>query len=189
MARPAVNRMVAGRLFDDGLSAKLADRRSDAMTRTERLLSAGFMLILASCAAFSTIVVPDTSFAPGAPVQAAISTYYRDHAVEYDAGPCYRPYFDAITKVEVIEEDAEHLVLELRYSFRDRLRDDEDTNRVPPSSRRVCWGFESRQFTLGKETGVVRVTDMSGARRGASDVRGGVTLGGNLRVGVGSRFR
>ncbi|MGI9420921.1 MAG: hypothetical protein ACR2RA_24115 [Geminicoccaceae bacterium] len=133
--------------------------------------------------------MPDTSFAPGAPVQAAISTYYRNHAVEYDAGPCYRPYFDAITKVEIVEEDAEHVVLDVRYAFRDRLRDDEDTNNIPPSSRRVCWGFESRQFTLTKETGVVRVTDMTGPIRGASSVGGGVTLGGNVRVGIGSRIR
>ncbi len=158
------------------------------MKRSRLLLSAAFMFALASCAGFSTTAVPDTSFASGAPVQAAISTYYRDHAVEYDTGPCYRPYFDAITKVDVIEQDSDHLVLELRYSFRDRLRDDEDTNNIPPSSRRVCWGFESRQFTLTKETGVVRVTDMSGPRRGASAVGGGVTLGGNLSVGIGSWF-
>jgi hypothetical protein len=147
------------------------------------------MFALASCAGFSTTAVPDTSFASGAPVQAAISTYYRDHAVEYDTGPCYRPYFDAITKVDVIEQDADHLVLELRYSFRDRLRDDEDSNNIPPSSRRVCWGFESRQFTLSKETGVVRVTDMTGPVRGASSVGGGGTVGGNLRLGIGTRIR
>ena len=159
------------------------------MKRSKLLLSVAFLFALASCAGFSTTVVPDTSFAPGGPVQAAISTYYRDHAVEYDTGPCYRPYFDAITKVDVIEEDADHAVFELRYAFRDRLRDDEDTNRIPPSSRRVCWGFESRQFTLTKETGVVRVTDMTGPRRGASAAGGGVTLGGGLSIGMGSRFR
>ena len=159
------------------------------MTWTDRLQSVGFLLVLTSCSAFSTIIVPDTSFAPGAPVQAAISTYYRNHAVEYDAGPCYRPYFDAITRVQIIEDSVDRLVLTLRYSFRDRLRDDENTNRVPPTSRRVCWGFESRQFTLGKETGVVRVTDMSGPRRGASTAGGGATLGGHLRVGIGSQFR
>ncbi len=159
------------------------------MTRTKTLLSAAFMFALASCAGFSTTVVPDTSFAPGAAMQAAISTYYRDHAIEYDTGPCYRPYFDAITKVDIVEEDADHAVLDVRYAFRDRLRDDEDTNNVPPSSRRVCWGFESRQFTLTKETGVVRVTEMTGLRRGASVTGNGVTLGGSLGVGVGSRIR
>ena len=159
------------------------------MTGNKLLFSAGFMLVLASCAGFSTTEVPDTSFAPGAPVQAAISTYYRDHAAEYDAGPCNRPYFDAITRADVVEEDADHLVLDVRYAFRDRLRDDEDSDRVPPSSRRVCWGFESRQFTLTKETGVVRVTEMTGLKRGASAIGNGVTLGGSLGVGVGSRIR
>jgi hypothetical protein len=159
------------------------------MKQSKLLLSVALMFALASCAGFSTTVVPDTSFAPGAPVQAAISNYYRNHAVEYDAGPCYRPYFDAITKVEVVEEDAEHVVLDVRYAFRDRLRDDEDSNNIPPSSRRVCWGFESRQFTLTKETGVVRVTDMTGPIRGTSAVGGGGTVGGNLRLGIGTWIR
>ena len=153
--------------------------------RIKMLSGACAMLVLASCAGFSTIAVPDTSFGAGAAVQAAISTYYRNHAVEYDAGPCYRPYFDAITKVDIIEEDAEHLVIDVRYAFRDRLRDDEDSNRIPPSSRRVCWGFESRQFTLSKRDGVFRIADMTGPRRGGS-AKGGVTLGGNVRVGIGS---
>ena len=146
------------------------------------------MLVLASCAGLSTTVVPDTSFAPGDPVQAAISTYYRDHAVEYDAGRCNRPYFDAITRVDVVEEDTDHLVLDVRYAFRDRLRDDEDTNRIPPTSRQVCRGFESRRFTLAKEWTVVRVTDMSGPERGASNTGSGVTIGDNPHVDIGSRI-
>ena len=125
---------------------------------------------------------------PGDPVQAAVAAYYRDHAMEHDVGPRYRPYFDTITKVDVIEEDAEHLVLDLRYAFRDRLRDDEDSNNVPPSSRRVCWGFESRQFTLAKKHGSIQVTEMTGPTRGASSAQGEVILGGNVRVGIGSGF-
>ena len=85
--------------------------------------------------------MPDTSFAPGTSVQTAISTYYRDHAVEYDTGPCYRPYFDAVTKVDVIEEDTEHVVLDVRYAFRDRLRDDEDSNSIPPVFASCLLGF------------------------------------------------
>lgn len=156
------------------------------MIPVKKLLGAGSFLLLASCAGLSTTSVPDTNFAPGTPVQSAMSAYYKDHAVEYDVGPCYRPYFDAITKVDVIEDDAEHLVLDVRYAYRDRLRDDEDSNNVPPSSRRVCWGFESRQFTLAKDDGGVDVIEMTGPTRGASSVNGNVTLGGNVRVGIGS---
>ncbi|MGI9488069.1 MAG: hypothetical protein ACR2RF_19740 [Geminicoccaceae bacterium] len=158
------------------------------MTGAKTLLSTSLSFLLASCAGLSTTSVPDTGFAPGAAVQAAMAAYYQDHAAEYDVGPCNRPYFDAITKVDVIEEDAEHLVLGLRYAFRDRLRDDEDSNNIPPSSRRVCRGFESRQSTLAKDSGVVRVIEMTGPTRGASSSPSNVTLGGRVGVGIGSRF-
>lgn len=156
------------------------------MISAKKLLGVGLLLLLASCAGLSTTSVPDTGFASGAPVQAAMAAYYRDHAVEYDVGACNRPYFDAITKVDVIEEDAEHLVLGLRYAFRDRLRDDEDSNNIPPSSRRVCRGFESREFTLAKNGGAIRVIEMTGPTRGASSPQSNVTLGGDVRVGIGS---
>ncbi len=156
------------------------------MITAKKRFGAGLLLFLGSCADLSTTSVPDTGFAPGAPVQAAMAAYYRDHAVEYDVGACNRPYFDAITKVDVIEEDAEHLVLGLRYAFRDRLRDNEDSNNTPPSSRRVCWGFESRQFTLVKDGGAVRVIEMTGPIRGASSPQSNVRLGGSVGVGIGS---
>ena len=136
------------------------------LTLAGKVLGAGTLLVLTSCAGLPTTSVPDTDFAAGNTVQAAIAAYYEDHATEYDAGPCYRPYFDAITKVDVVEQDADHLVLDMRYAYRDRLRDDEDTgSRILPGSRRVCWGFESRQFTLAKEDGGVEVVEMSGSTR------------------------
>lgn len=157
------------------------------MTSANMLLGAGTLLLLTSCASLSTTSVPDTDFATGKAVQAAVAAYYENHATEYDTGPCYRPYFDAITKVDVVEEDAEHLVLDMRYAFRDRLRDDEDTgSRILPNSRRVCWGFESRQFTLAKHDGGVAVIGMTGATRGGSATPGNVTLGGQMRLGIGS---
>lgn len=158
------------------------------MIWAKTLLGAGLSLLLANCAGLLTTSVPDTGFAPGAAVEAAMAAYYRDHAVENDVGPCNRPYFDAITKVDVIEEDAEHLVLGLRYAFRDRLRDDEDSNNIPPSSRRVCSGFENRQFTLAKDGGAVRVIEMTGPTRGASSAKSDVTLGGRASAGIGPSF-
>ena len=158
------------------------------MTFANRLFGAGTLLFLTSCAGLSTTSVPDTAFATGETVQSAIAAYYEDHATEYDVGPCYRPYFDAITKVDVVEQDADHLVVDMRYSYRDRLRDDEDTgSRILPNSRRVCWGFESRQFTLAKENGGVEVIEMSGSTRSdGTPTPGSVTLGGQLRLGIGS---
>ena len=86
---------------------------------------------------------------------------------------------DAITKVEVLEDSAERLVLDIRYAYRDRLRDDENTrSRRPFSSRKLCRGFESRQFTLAKGEGdEISVVDMTGLRRGQASSPIGVTLG------------
>ena len=74
------------------------------MKRSKLLLSALFLIALASCAGFSTTVVPDTNFAPGASVQAAISTYYRNYAVEYDAGPCLSQFAASFFRISRLLE-------------------------------------------------------------------------------------
>ena len=149
------------------------------MTKTRRAMAAAFFLLLTGCAYLSFTSVPDTSFASGKAVQAEMGAYYRDHGAEYNVGACNRPYFDAITKVEVLEDSAERLVLDIRYAYRDRLRDDENTrSRRPFSSRKLCRGFESRQFTLAKSEGdEITVVDMTGLRRGQASSPIGVTLG------------
>lgn len=147
--------------------------------------SAGFLL-LGACAGI-TSPVPDTAFAPGKTAESVIAAYYEDHASE-DYGRCNRPYFDAITKADVVEDTAGRLVLDVRYRYADRLRDDEDSSvRVPGvgSSRKVCWGFESRQFTLEKTNSDLKVVEMTGPVRGEGTKLGNVTIGGSVGVGVG----
>ncbi|MGI9510101.1 MAG: hypothetical protein ACR2QJ_12230 [Geminicoccaceae bacterium] len=159
------------------------------MTRTKKLFGAGWLLLLAGCAYLPITSVPDTTFAPGEAVEPKMAAYYRNHGVEYKVGACNRPYFDAITRVEVLEDTTERLVIEIRYAYRDRLRDDENTRgRKPrPSSRKLCNGFESRQFAFGKDDGgEISVTEMTGERRGAAGSRNSVTLGGSSSVGTGS---
>ncbi|MEZ5936240.1 MAG: hypothetical protein R3F54_30930 [Alphaproteobacteria bacterium] len=150
------------------------------------LLGAAALLTLGACAGFAS-PVPDTTFAQGKRAEAAISSYYEDHASE-DYGRCNRPYFDAITKVDVVEDTASRLVLDVRYKYWDRLRDDEDSSVRAPGvdgSRKVCWGFESRQFTLEKTNGDLKVVDMTGPVRGKGAKIGNVTIGGSVGVGVG----
>jgi hypothetical protein len=99
---------------------------------------------------------------------------------------------DARDSVDVIEDTPELLVLDVRYKYQDRLRDDEDSHvRLPggvAASRKVCRGFESRQFTLEKVDGDVQVVDMTGPVRGSGARVGNVTLDGSLGVGLGSRI-
>ena len=132
-----------------------------------------------------------TTFAPADEIQSAVSRYYEAHAVEDDQR-CWRPYFDTVTKVSVLDEQADRLVLDVRYAYRDRLRDDQDSsNPILPGSRRVCWGFESRRFTLAKSEGRLRVIEMSGDMRGQAtsdrpkEDTGGVTSGAGMRVTLG----
>ena len=150
------------------------------------LLGAASLLALGACAILAS-PVPDTSFAPGKQAESAISTYYEDHASE-DYGRCNRPFFDAITRVGVVEETADHLVLDVRYKYWDRLRDEEDSSVRGPgmeSSRKVCWGFESRQFTLEKSNGDLKVVEMTGPVRGQGAKIGNVTIGGGVAASVG----
>lgn len=133
--------------------------------------------------------LPDTGFAPGAVTQRVISSYYAQHASE-DYGRCNWPYFDAITKVDVVQDAADRLVLDVRYAYLDRLQDDVSSFNDDDGfdrSRKVCTGFESRQFTLTKAGGGLQVIDMTGPVRGGSGP-GNVTLGGQVRVGVGGRM-
>src|SRR5262245_2573100 len=119
--------------------------------RQNLLLSAAALLTLGACANLPS-AVPDTAFAPGKQAERAISSYYQDHASE-EYGSCNRPYFDAITTVDVVEDTADRLVLDVRYRYWDRLRNEEDRDLSVPglsSSHRVCWGPSSRQFTLEK---------------------------------------
>ncbi|MEZ5935688.1 MAG: hypothetical protein R3F54_28020 [Alphaproteobacteria bacterium] len=156
------------------------------MSISKHLLGATALLALGACAGLAS-PVPDTTFAPGKQAEGAISSYYEDHASE-DYGRCNRPYFDAITKVEVVEDTADHLVLDVRYKYWDRLRDDEDSNLDTPgfdTSRKVCWGFESREFTLAKANGDLKVVEMTGPVRGEGAKIGNVTIGGGVAAGVG----
>lgn len=152
-----------------------------------KLLVAGAGLWLLSACANLPSPIPDTSFAPGRTTEGLIAAHYRSHANE-DYARCNRPYFDAITKVDVIEESADRLVLELRYSYRDGLRSSEDRHISMPgfsSSRKVCHGFESRRFTLEKNEDALEVVEMTGPVRGQGNKVGNVTVGGSVGVGIG----
>jgi hypothetical protein len=89
-------------------------------------------------------------------IKGRIEQFYRRHASE-EGGRCTRPVIDAITKVNVIEDVPERWVAEIRYSYRDRLRDED-----PGSERKICRGFASRTFTLLPKGDDLVVADMSG---------------------------
>jgi hypothetical protein len=89
-------------------------------------------------------------------LRSEIKRFYARHASE-EGGRCNRPYIDAITKVDVLEDTPEQWMAKIRYRYLDRLRDED-----PDSDRKVCFGFASRIFTLVPVDSSVVVTDMSG---------------------------
>jgi hypothetical protein len=95
-------------------------------------------------------------------VDTAIKRYYEAHASE-EHGQCLAPYIDGLTKLEVVEDDAEHTVVDTRYLYRDRFKDEQSMSGA--GAQRVCFGYGERRFVLTKSGDALTVTEMSGPRR------------------------
>jgi len=109
--------------------------------------------VLAGCASASGA---SSELESKSAIEAAIKQHYSGNASERH-GRCLHPYIEAITGIEVLE-DSEYLVADVRYRFRDRLRDDdaEDQAGVP------CTGFAERRFTIARTEDGPEVVDMTG---------------------------
>jgi hypothetical protein len=80
--------------------------------------------------------------------------YYEDHASE-QYGRCLNPYIDALTSLEVVEETATRMVVDVRYFYRDRFMDGGEGMGVE------CSGFSERRFTLARDEAGLQVLEMS----------------------------
>ena len=105
--------------------------------------------VLAGCASGSGLP-PDT--------ERAIETYYATHARE-ERGRCPAPFIEGFTRAEVVEDGPERQVVDVRYLYGDRIKDD--------SGGGECVGFGGRRFTLAKTDAGVAVAEMTGPRRGS----------------------
>jgi hypothetical protein len=110
-------------------------------------------LLVAGCAASR---IPETSFADPADIERAIMRYYERHATEENR-TCLSPYIDGLTQVEVVEETPERLVVDVRYFYRDRFKDDGGNG-----LGRECTGYAERRFTLAKSDSGIEVVEMTG---------------------------
>lgn len=111
------------------------------------------LLLLAACAS----PVPETGFAEPQAVERAIKSYYERHASERNHA-CQAPYIDGLTRVTVVEEQPDRLVLDARYLFRDRFKNERG------SGIDQCTSYAARQFTLEKNDAGLRVVGMSDSR-------------------------
>jgi hypothetical protein len=118
------------------------------------------LALLAALVAGCATRLPDTTFAKPAALERAMNRYYEAHATE-QWGYCLTPYIDGLTQVAVVDEQAERLVVDVRYLYRDR-RKGSDQN----SFATECVSYAGRQFTFGKGPGgELKVLDMTGPRR------------------------
>jgi hypothetical protein len=125
---------------------------------SKRLLCLALVAVLiAGCAATR---LPSTGFAEPAALERAMNRYYEAHASE-QYGYCLKPYIDGLTQVAVVDSQPERLVVDVRYFYRDRLKDD----RGQDGFGRECTGYAGRSFTFGKGAAGVEVLDMTGPRR------------------------
>ncbi len=112
--------------------------------------------LVASCAPR----LPSTSFADPAALAGAMERYYAENATEED-GYCPQPYIDGLTQASVVDSQPDRLVVDVRYLYRDRFK-----NNGSDTGNSGCIGYAGRRFTLGKgPAGGVEVLEMTGPRR------------------------
>jgi hypothetical protein len=121
-----------------------------------RLLCLALLALLAGCATR----LPSARFAEPAALEQAMHRYYQNHASE-EHGYCLNPYIDGLTQVAVVSNEPDRLVVDVRYLYQDRFKNDRGDN-----GGHECTGYAGRRFTFGKGAdGAVEVLDMTGPRR------------------------
>jgi hypothetical protein len=120
----------------------------------KRSFCLAFVMVLAAGCAASR--VPQTGLGDPRAIERAVMSHYARHATEENR-TCLSPFMYGLTQVEVVEEQPERLLVDVRYLYRDRNRDD-----LGDGLGRACTNYGERRFTLRKEGAGVEVIDMTG---------------------------
>lgn len=123
-----------------------------------RPVSSAFLALAALVAAGCTTATSRAGLDSGA--ETAIRDYYLAHALEYDGAVCPAPYIDGITQARVLDDDGERMTVEIRYLFRDWIKDRRD------SGIRDCVDYAGRSFVLERHDDRIEVVEMTGPQRG-----------------------
>jgi hypothetical protein len=110
-------------------------------------------VLVAGCAASC---VPETAFSEPQALERAVMRYYASHATEENR-TCLSPYMYGLTQVDVVEQEPERLVVDVRYLYRDRNKDDRGDG-----LGRECTNYGERRFTLARGATGLEVLDMTG---------------------------
>jgi hypothetical protein len=123
----------------------------------KRSLCLAFVMVLvAGCAASR---VPETGFGDPQALERAVTSYYARHATEENR-TCLSPFMYGLTEVDVVDEQPDRLVVDVRYLYRDRNKDDRGDG-----LGRECSNYGERRFTLRKDGAGVEVIEMTGPQR------------------------
>jgi hypothetical protein len=121
-----------------------------------RLFPVPFSIILVLLANCTATRIESAHFGPSTAIEQAIRRYYERNASEGGAS-CFRPYIDGFSRLDVLEDTPDRLVVNTRYFFRDRAQEG------GPGGGNVCVGFNERTFTLARgPDGRPMVTNMTG---------------------------
>ena len=103
---------------------------------------AALAVLLAGCAGR----IDSAHFGPHRDIERAIMRHYQRYASE---GNCFNPYIDGFTRLTVLEDTPDRLVVHARYFYRDRFQ---DGGQGDGSRGSVCSGFGERTFTLASSS-------------------------------------
>jgi hypothetical protein len=108
-------------------------------------------LTLAACNGLSPGTPQSLAGVPD--LRPVVQRYYEARATE-ENGRCRAPLFDGVLSARVTQQDAQHLVVQVRYLYRDQTAE----------LRGACIGFGNRTFTIERGQGGLMVVDMTGAQ-------------------------
>jgi hypothetical protein len=110
-------------------------------------------VLVAGCAGSR---MPETGFGEPRALERAVMSYYERHATEENR-TCLSPYMHGLTHVDVVEEQPDRLVVDVRYLYRDRNKDDRGEG-----LGRECSDYGERRFTLRQDATGFEVVGMTG---------------------------
>jgi hypothetical protein len=151
---------MVGRLATvDDVAGRLPIPRRTALSRFWVVLFTA-LLVLPGC---SGTRIESQHFGSSGAIERAFERHYARNATE---GNCYNPSIDGFTRVTVLEDTPERLVVHARYLFRDRFQDrggGGGDGRGSGAGR--CTGFGERTFSLTRSPEGALIVAMDGQQQ------------------------
>jgi hypothetical protein len=93
--------------------------------------------------------MPEAGFSAPRALERAVMSYYEGRATEENR-TCLAPYMHGLTRVEVVDEQPDRLVIDVRYLYRDRNKDDRGVvwaRSAPPTASAASRSAKTRRVS------------------------------------------